>query len=205
MSAMTITVIPCHPALGAEVRGVDARQPIDSATRQAVIDAWTEYLVLVFPGQDITDQEHVAFTRHFGEPEIFHQTSLSLRSDRVNARLALAFDLSGGRYLAALQGRVNNYLVNSVGLFSVDTNLNLTSGPAGFGLTGRVAARSRRIDNDTIRNLLGGDATITARVAMDPSGLVHVGNVMVHPGDLIHGDRNGVVFVGSNHGVSPRR
>jgi alpha-ketoglutarate-dependent taurine dioxygenase len=25
----------------------------------------------------------VAFTRHFGDPEIFHQTSLSLRSDRV--------------------------------------------------------------------------------------------------------------------------
>jgi taurine dioxygenase len=80
---MTITVIPRHPALGAEVRGVDARRPMDSATRQAVIDAWTQYLVLVFPEQDITDQEHVAFTRHFGEPEIFHQTSLSLRSDRV--------------------------------------------------------------------------------------------------------------------------
>jgi len=105
--------------------------------------------------------------------------NMILRSDRVNARLALAFDLSAGRYLAALQGRVNNYLVNGVGLFSVDTNLDMTSSPAGFGLTGRVAARSRRIDNDTIRDLLGGDATITARVAMDPSGLVHVGNVML--------------------------
>jgi alpha-ketoglutarate-dependent taurine dioxygenase len=80
---MTITVIPRHPALGAEVRGIDMRRPMDDATRQAVVDAWTAHLVLVFPGQDITDQEHVAFTRHFGEPEIFHQTSLSLRSDRV--------------------------------------------------------------------------------------------------------------------------
>jgi translocation and assembly module TamB len=102
-----------------------------------------------------------------------------LRSDRVNARLALAFDLAAGRYLAALQGRVNNYLVNGVGLFTVDTHLDMTSSAAGFGLTGRVAARSRRIDNDTIRDLLGGDATITARVAMDPSGLVHVGNVLL--------------------------
>jgi translocation and assembly module TamB len=102
-----------------------------------------------------------------------------LRSDRVNAHLALAFDLSAGRYLAALQGRVNNYLVSSVGLFDVETHLDMTSSTAGFGLTGRVAARSRRIENDTIRGLLGGDATITARVAMDPSGLVHVGNVML--------------------------
>jgi len=83
LPAMSITVIPRHPALGAEVRGVDLRKPMDSTTRQAVIDAWTQHLVLVFPDQVITDQEHVAFTRHFGEPEIFHQTSLSLRSDRV--------------------------------------------------------------------------------------------------------------------------
>jgi alpha-ketoglutarate-dependent taurine dioxygenase len=80
---MTITVIPRHPALGAEVRGIDMRRPMDDSTRQAVVDAWTRHLVLVFPDQQITDQEHVAFTRHFGEPEIFHQTSLSLRSDRV--------------------------------------------------------------------------------------------------------------------------
>jgi alpha-ketoglutarate-dependent taurine dioxygenase len=80
---MTITVKPRHPALGAEIRGVDLRRPIDAGTLQAIKDAWTRHLVVVFPDQRITDAEHVAFTRHFGEPEIFHQTSLNLRSDRV--------------------------------------------------------------------------------------------------------------------------
>jgi taurine dioxygenase len=80
---MTITVTPRHPALGAEVRGIDMHRPLDAETVKAVRDAWTRHLVLVFPDQQISDQEHVAFTRHFGEPEIFHQTSLSLRSDRV--------------------------------------------------------------------------------------------------------------------------
>jgi alpha-ketoglutarate-dependent taurine dioxygenase len=80
---MTITVTPRHPALGAEVRGIDMRRPLDAETVKAVRDAWTRHLVLVFPDQQISDQQHVAFTRHFGEPEIFHQTSLSLRSDRV--------------------------------------------------------------------------------------------------------------------------
>jgi taurine dioxygenase len=80
---MAIAVKARHPALGAEIRGVDMRQPLDSETLQAIKDAWTRYLVVVFPDQDITDQQHVAFTRHFGEPEIFHQTSLHLRSDRV--------------------------------------------------------------------------------------------------------------------------
>jgi taurine dioxygenase len=59
------------------------RQALDAATAQAVSDAWMKHLVLVFPDQHISDAEHVAFTRRFGEPEIFHQTSLHLRSDRV--------------------------------------------------------------------------------------------------------------------------
>jgi len=80
---MTIVVTPRHPALGAEVTGIDMRRPMDPATFKVVHDAWMKHLVLVFPDQGITDQEHVEFTRHFGEPEIFHQTSLNLRSDRV--------------------------------------------------------------------------------------------------------------------------
>ena len=105
--------------------------------------------------------------------------NLILRSDRIDARLALAFDLSAGRYLAAVQGRVNDYLVNGVGLFDVTTNLDMTQGPGGFGLTGRVAARSKRIDNATLRNLLGGVANITAGIAMEPSGLIRVQNIRV--------------------------
>jgi alpha-ketoglutarate-dependent taurine dioxygenase len=62
-----------HPALGAEVRGVDLRQPLDTAARQELHDLWMEHLLLVFPEQHITDAEHVAFTRYFGEIEIFHQ------------------------------------------------------------------------------------------------------------------------------------
>src|SRR4029450_7486612 len=78
-----ITVKPRHPALGAEIRGVDMTRPVDAETVRQVHDAWMKHLVVVFPDQKISDQQHVAFTRNFGEPEIFHQTSLHLRSDRV--------------------------------------------------------------------------------------------------------------------------
>ena len=70
-----------HPALGAEVRGVDMRQPLDPEAFRELHAIWMEHLVLVFPEQHITDEEHVAFTRHFGEPEIFHQKII--RSQRV--------------------------------------------------------------------------------------------------------------------------
>lgn len=80
---MGITITPRHPALGAEVGGVDMRRPLDADALKAVQDAWMEHLVLIFPHQRVSDAEHVAFTRQFGEAEVFHQTSLHLRSERV--------------------------------------------------------------------------------------------------------------------------
>ena len=53
---------------------------VDPETFRDVHDAWMEHLVIVFPDQHITDEEHVAFTRHFGEPEIFHQTIIRSRA-----------------------------------------------------------------------------------------------------------------------------
>ena len=60
-------------ALGAEVRGIDLRGPIDDEVFAELHAAWMEHLVLAFPDQPIDDAAHVAFTRRFGEPEIFHQ------------------------------------------------------------------------------------------------------------------------------------
>jgi len=74
-----ITVRTLHPEIGAEVRGIDMAAPLDGATFQAIHDAWMAHLVLVFPGQDVTDAQHVAFTRHFGEPEVFHQDIIKSR------------------------------------------------------------------------------------------------------------------------------
>ena len=75
-----LTVRKLHPALGAEVRGIDFRHASADQLRQ-VHDLWMEHLVLVFPGQHVTDEEHVAFTRLLGEPEIFHQKII--KSQRV--------------------------------------------------------------------------------------------------------------------------
>jgi translocation and assembly module TamB len=103
--------------------------------------------------------------------------NMILRSDRIQARLALAFDLAAGRYLAAVQGRVDNYLVDGVGLFAVTTNLDMTSGANGFGLRGRIAARSVRLTNETVRTLFGGVGTATVGIVMDASGVIRVGDI----------------------------
>jgi alpha-ketoglutarate-dependent 2,4-dichlorophenoxyacetate dioxygenase len=66
-SGMTIT--RRHPLIGAEIRGVDLGRVDDEAFRR-IYDAWLEHLLLVFPEQDITDEEQIAFARRFGELEI---------------------------------------------------------------------------------------------------------------------------------------
>lgn len=57
-------------ALGAEVRGITTGQPLDAATLAQIRSAWLEHQVLVFPGLNITVEEHVAFSRQFGELEV---------------------------------------------------------------------------------------------------------------------------------------
>lgn len=83
-----ITIRPLGSALGAEVRGVDMRQPMDAETQEQVLAAWMEHLVLVFPEQRVSDTEHVEFTRGIGEPEIFHQKIIKSKSVREIFRVS---------------------------------------------------------------------------------------------------------------------
>lgn len=69
-----------HPLIGTEVRGVDLSQPLAEKTFEALHALWMEHLLLIFPEQAITDEQHIAFGRRFGELEI--HPSLSHRSSR---------------------------------------------------------------------------------------------------------------------------
>jgi alpha-ketoglutarate-dependent taurine dioxygenase len=64
-----ITITPRHSLIGAEIRDVDLGR-IDDDTFRRIYDAWLEHLLLVFPEQEVTDEEQIAFTRRFGELEI---------------------------------------------------------------------------------------------------------------------------------------
>lgn len=69
-----------HPLIGTEVRGIDLRKPLDEATFQELHDLWMEHLLLIFPDQPITDEQHIVFGRKFGELEV--HPSLAHRSSR---------------------------------------------------------------------------------------------------------------------------
>lgn len=60
------TVTPLAGALGARVDGIDLAAPMDDETFAAIEQAWYEHLVLLFPNQDLTPAQHVAFSKRFG-------------------------------------------------------------------------------------------------------------------------------------------
>ena len=83
-----LSIRKLHPAIGAEIRGVDFNRALPAATVAANKQAWAEHLVLVFPGQHVTDEQHVEVTRSFGEPEIFHQDIIKSKAVREIFRVA---------------------------------------------------------------------------------------------------------------------
>jgi len=60
-----ITVIPTGAALGAEVHGIDLRT-LDDRAFARVHAAWLEHQVLLFRGQQLGDQDLIAFSRRLG-------------------------------------------------------------------------------------------------------------------------------------------
>jgi alpha-ketoglutarate-dependent taurine dioxygenase len=83
-----IEVRPLHPSVGAEVRGVDLRKPLAPGVFDAIQQAWLKHHVLVFPGQEITDAEQVAFSRHFGRLEEFPMASVRSGAQKEIFRVA---------------------------------------------------------------------------------------------------------------------
>ena len=68
---MPVSIRPLHPVFVGEVTGVDCRSPLGPAEVEAIEAGMNEHAVLVFRDQDITDDQQIAFTRHFGELESY--------------------------------------------------------------------------------------------------------------------------------------
>lgn len=64
-----IEVKPLHPLFAAEVRGLDLGRAPDAAPLRQIKDAFARHSVLVFRDQNVTDEQQIAFSEHFGSLE----------------------------------------------------------------------------------------------------------------------------------------
>jgi len=67
---MVLELTPLHPTLGAALRGVELTRPVLPDVFAEIDAAFARYGILVFPGQPVSDEQQLAFSRLFGPLEV---------------------------------------------------------------------------------------------------------------------------------------
>jgi taurine dioxygenase len=68
-----------HENIGISIEGIDLSN-LDDISFQKIKKLWLEHLVIIFPNQNISDEDHIKFGKRFGDLEV--HPSLSHRSSR---------------------------------------------------------------------------------------------------------------------------
>ena len=76
---MSYTIENIVGSMGARVRGLDLSQPVAHDDVQALKAAWYDRQLLVFEDQDLTNEQHIEFSRHFGPLEVHPSGKYVLR------------------------------------------------------------------------------------------------------------------------------
>ena len=87
---MSVSIRQIHPVFVGEVEGVDLRKPLDGDDIAAIHAGMDRYAVLVFRGQDITDEQQLAFTESLGPIERPGAASNITKDDQRRLRPELA-------------------------------------------------------------------------------------------------------------------
>jgi alpha-ketoglutarate-dependent 2,4-dichlorophenoxyacetate dioxygenase len=82
---MSLSLRQLHPAFAAEVTGIDCGGALSRDEVVAIEAGMDRHAVLVFPHQDISDEQQLALTQHFGELENY-RTGGHIRK-RLDSRL----------------------------------------------------------------------------------------------------------------------
>jgi taurine dioxygenase len=79
-TATRLSVKKLGDALGAEVRGVDLSRPVPDDVFEQIMAAWLEHIVIVFPDQKLSNEEHIQFSQRFGPLEIHPSRKHNVKS-----------------------------------------------------------------------------------------------------------------------------
>jgi alpha-ketoglutarate-dependent 2,4-dichlorophenoxyacetate dioxygenase len=86
---MPLSIRKLHPLFVGEVTGVDLTRPLSPDDAAAIEAGMDEYAVLIFPRQDITDDQQLIFARNFGERENTKGGNVTKKEDyRLTSGLA---------------------------------------------------------------------------------------------------------------------
>jgi hypothetical protein len=102
---MAPTIYPITTSFVAEVGDVDLSKRLTEPALTAIKNAFWKYAVLIFPEQDLTPEQHLAFSECFGPVEADRVLDPKVSPHRLGAAFAdisnLASDGKSGRKTAA--------------------------------------------------------------------------------------------------------
>lgn len=105
---MTVQVVPCSDALGAEIKNLDLRAPIDAPTADLLRKAWADHLILLVRGQQITDAELVRFSSVFGPCDVSPPNEAALETPGYVPQLPEVAVISNVRVAGKPVGSLSN-------------------------------------------------------------------------------------------------
>lgn len=104
--------------------------------------------------------------------------NLRIRSPRIDAKAIIVADFGRAFYTGAIDGRINDYRIDSVGVFNISTDMDLETGPnGGFALAGNVRARSTRLFNSGMQDITGGNVVASSAVRYGTDGIIRFSNL----------------------------
>jgi alpha-ketoglutarate-dependent 2,4-dichlorophenoxyacetate dioxygenase len=96
---MSVTFEPLHRHFAAAVRGFDMREPLTPSDVRMFEDAIDRFAVLVFPSQQVDDAQQLAFTAHFGPPDIGRKKAVKSADSRLPAEMIDLSNLDENGYV----------------------------------------------------------------------------------------------------------
>ena len=78
----SLDIQPISGCIGAEIRGLDLHQPLATDTARALNQALLDHLVVFFPDQKLTPDEHLEFSKALGDPFLDHPSYLPTLPER---------------------------------------------------------------------------------------------------------------------------
>jgi len=102
---MALTIYPITDNFAAEVGDVDLSQPLDDITFEAIQQAFWRYAVLIFPGQTLSQPQHMAFASRFGPLEPGSASDRKDTAQRIAPQLTDVSNLEVDQGLWGAQSR----------------------------------------------------------------------------------------------------
>ena len=106
---MSVTIYSCTPSFAAEVGDVDLSKPLSEADLSAIKQAFWKYAVLIFPEQNLTPEQHVAFSEKFGPVEVDRVLDPKVTPPRLSVSFADISNLSPDGKIWAEDSRQRMY------------------------------------------------------------------------------------------------